>query len=144
MSDLVSLVYAVLREEAETYATFKMFMSRMATNFSEDQQGMHRQLVLLERLIAFIRPGLHRHLDDANALHLFFCFRWILIWFKREFKFEDVLRLWEVLWTDHLTRSFHIFVALAILDQHHEVIMDHLHAFDEILKVRSFGDSAMT
>jgi hypothetical protein len=26
---------------------------------------------------------------------LFFCFRWILISFKREFEFQDVLKVWE-------------------------------------------------
>ena len=40
----------------------------------------------------------------------------------------------EVLWTDHLSSQFHLFVALAILDKHKDVIMDHLRHFDEILK----------
>ena len=137
MSDLLSPLYAVIRDESETFAAFKMFMTRMSSNFAEDQQGMHGQLVLLERLISFMRPGLHRHLEEAGALHLFFCFRWLLIWFKREFSFDDIMRLWEVLWTDNLGQQFHIFVALAILDQHQEVIMEHLYGFDEILKVFS-------
>lgn len=34
--------------------------------------------------------------DRTGSLNLFFCFRWILIAFKREFKFGDVIRLWEV------------------------------------------------
>lgn len=28
---------------------------------------------------------------------MYFCFRWLLIWFKREFKFEDIKQLWDVL-----------------------------------------------
>jgi hypothetical protein len=35
-------------------------------------------------------------LDRTDSLNLFFCFRWILIAFKREFKFDQVIRLWEV------------------------------------------------
>jgi hypothetical protein len=34
--------------------------------------------------------------ESKGVLQLFFCYRWILINFKREFVFEDVLRLWEV------------------------------------------------
>lgn len=34
--------------------------------------------------------------ERTDSLNLFFCFRWILISFKREFKFEDVIKLWEV------------------------------------------------
>ena len=52
--------------------------------------------------------------------------RWILIAFKREFSFEDVLRLWEVLWTDYYSNSFVLFVALAVLESHRDVIMRYL------------------
>lgn len=34
--------------------------------------------------------------DSQDSGSLCFCFRWLLIWFKREFPFPDVLRLWEV------------------------------------------------
>ena len=69
-------------------------------------------------------------------MNLFFCFRWILIAFKREFPFEDVLRSWEVLWTDRYSVHFVLFVALAVLESHRDVILRYLVEFDEILKVR--------
>lgn len=34
--------------------------------------------------------------DSQDSGSLCFCFRWLLIWFKREFSFEDILLLWEV------------------------------------------------
>lgn len=61
---------------------------------------------------------------------------WILISFKREFPFEDVLRLWEILWTDYYTNGMVLFVALAVLESHRDVILRYLVEFDEILKVR--------
>ncbi len=27
---------------------------------------------------------------------MYFCFRWLLVDFKREFPYEDIMRLWEV------------------------------------------------
>lgn len=51
---------------------------------------------------------------------------WILISFKREFAFEDVLRLWEVLWTDCYSTQFVLFVALAVLESHRDVILRYL------------------
>ncbi|MGH0188827.1 UNVERIFIED_CONTAM: hypothetical protein FKN15_031837 [Acipenser sinensis] len=35
-------------------------------------------------------------LESQDSGYLYFCFRWLLIHFKREFRFQDVLRLWEV------------------------------------------------
>ena len=34
--------------------------------------------------------------DAQDSGSLCFCFRWLLIWFKREFSFQDILLLWEV------------------------------------------------
>ena len=83
--------------------------------------------------------------EKTEALNLFFCFRymfllwnrdstniltlnysWVLIAFKREFSFEDVLRLWEVLWTDYYTSGFVLFVALAVLESHRDMILRYL------------------
>ena len=58
----------------------------------------------------------------------------LLVWYKREFDWSDCLRLWETLWTDHLSSNFHLFIALAILEKHRDVIMEHLKHFDEVLK----------
>jgi TBC1 domain family member 15 len=53
-------------------------------------------------------------------------FSWVLIAFKREFPFDDVLRLWEVLWTDYYSNSFVLFIALAILESHRDMILRYL------------------
>ena len=105
---------------------------------------MKKQLSTLQQLISVMDPELFRHLEKTDALNLFFCFRqvfylspstaisyifcisWILIAFKREFPFEDVLRLWEVLWTDYYSNQFVLFVALAVLESHRDVIMRYL------------------
>lgn len=42
--------------------------------------------------------------------------------------------MWEVLWTDNYGKNFHLFLALAILEDHREVMMKYLRGFDEILK----------
>jgi hypothetical protein len=67
---------------------------------------------------------------------------WILISFKREFPFEDVLRLWEVLWTDYYTNGMVLFVSLAVLESHRDVMLRYLVEFDEILKVRALSVSS--
>lgn len=50
----------------------------------------------------------------------------MLIAFKREFPFDEVLRLWEVLWSDYYSNYFVLFVALAILESHRDIIIRYL------------------
>jgi len=135
MSDLCSPIYVVCgADEAATFWCFVSVMERMKQNFLRDQSGMKKQLIMLQQLVAAMDPELYRHFEKTDSLNLFFCFRWVLIVFKREFPFEDVLRLWEVLWTNYYTERFVLFVALAVLESHRDVILRYLVEFDEILK----------
>ncbi|EIW51710.1 RabGAP/TBC [Trametes versicolor FP-101664 SS1] len=135
MSDLCAPVYVVMGGDEEmTFWCFVEIMERMKHNFLRDQSGMKKQLSTLQQLISVMDPELYRHLEKTDGLNLFFCFRWILITFKREFPFDDVLRLWEVLWTDYYSTQFVLFVALAVLESHRDVILRYLVEFDEILK----------
>jgi TBC1 domain family member 15 len=95
---------------------------------------MRAQLLTLDHLVQLMDPALYLHLQSADSTNFFFFFRMLLVWYKREFEWADVLRLWESLWTDWLSSSFHLFVALAILEKHRDVIMKHLKHFDEVLK----------
>ncbi|KAI8604529.1 hypothetical protein EDD21DRAFT_365979, partial [Dissophora ornata] len=134
MSDLLAPVFAVMGDEVMGFWAFAGLMEKTKKNFYKDQIGMQSQLETLGQLIQVLDPKLYKHLEKCEALNLFFCFRWLLIWFKREFEWVDIMRLWEVLFSDHLSTQFHLFVALAILDKHRDVMMDHLEGFDEILK----------
>ncbi|PWY78724.1 GTPase-activating protein Gyp7 [Aspergillus eucalypticola CBS 122712] len=134
MSDLLAPIYAVMQDDAVAFWAFVGFMDRMERNFLRDQSGMRVQLLTLDHLVQLMDPQLYLHLQSADSTNFFFFFRMLLVWYKREFEWPDVLRLWETLWTDYLSSSFHLFIALAILEKHRDVIMDHLKQFDEVLK----------
>lgn len=134
MSDLLAPIYAVIQDDAVAFWGFQKFMERMERNFLRDQSGMRNQLLTLDQLVQFMDPTLWNHLQSADSTNFFFFFRMILVWYKREFEWMDVLRLWEGLWTDCLSANFHLFIALAILEKHRDIIMDHLKHFDEVLK----------
>lgn len=108
-------------------------------NFLRDQSGMRAQLLTLDHLVQLMDPTLYLHLQSADSTNFFFFFRMLLVWYKREFEWSDVLRLWESLWTDYLSSNFHLFIALAILEKHRDVIMKHLKHFDEVLKYGMFS-----
>lgn len=134
MSDLLAPIYAVMQDDAVAFWAFVGFMDRMERNFLRDQSGMRAQLVALDQLVQLLDPKLYLHLQSADSTNFFFFFRMLLVWYKREFEWQDTLRLWEILWSDFLSSSFHLFIAVAILEKHRDVIMQHLKHFDEVLK----------
>lgn len=134
MSDLLAPIYAIEQDDAVAFWGFAKFMERMERNFLRDQSGMRLQLLTLDQLVQLLDPKLYEHLAKVDSTNFFFFFRMLLVWFKREFEFEDILRMWEGLWTDYLSANFHLFIAAAILEKHRDVIMNHLKGFDEVLK----------
>lgn len=134
MSDLLAPIYAIEQDDAVAFWGFVGFMERMERNFLRDQSGMRLQLLTLDHLCQLLDPKLYEHLQKLDSTNFFFFFRMLLVWYKREFSFPDILRLWEGLWTDYLSSNFHLFIAMAILEKHRNVIMEHLKGFDEVLK----------
>ncbi|CDR40630.1 CYFA0S05e02630g1_1 [Cyberlindnera fabianii] len=142
MTDLLSPLYVVLQDESMAFWAFVKFMDRMERNFLHDQHGMKDQMNALNELVQFMLPDLFIHLQKCDSTDLFFFFRMLLVWFKREMPWNDVLRLWEVLWTDFYSSQFHLFFALAILQKNEKIVTEHLTKFDEVLKY--FNDLSMT
>jgi hypothetical protein len=80
-------------------------------------------------------PQLHAFLEARECLNYFFCFRWLLIHFKREFEFDQIPRLWEAMWACPLTPHLHLYLAVAVLVHHRRQIMaDQGMDFDGMLK----------
>ncbi|KAM8927583.1 TBC1 domain family member 17 [Pelodytes ibericus] len=134
MSDLLSPILYVTQNEVDSFWCFTGFMELVHHNFEESQESMKRQLAQLNLLLRVLDPTLCDFLDSKDSGNLSFCFRWILIWFKREFSFQDVLLLWEVLWTALPCPNFHLLIGCGILDLEREALMHSDYGFNEILK----------
>lgn len=77
---------------------------------------------------------MHLILEGHESDHMYFVFRWILVNFKREFSFDNIMYLWEVLWTDIPCQNFLLLICAAILDGEVNMIMVNNFGLTEILK----------
>ncbi|KAG6414237.1 hypothetical protein SASPL_126955 [Salvia splendens] len=136
MSDLLSPILYVMRNESESFWCFVHLMERLGPNFNRDQSGMHSQLFALTKLVQLLDSPLHNYFEQNDCLNYFFCFRWLLIQFKRqvEFEYDKTMRIWEVLWTHHLSEHLHLYVCVAILRRYRTKIMGEQMDFDTLLK----------
>ncbi|KAF1867416.1 hypothetical protein Lal_00049845, partial [Lupinus albus] len=134
MSDLLSPILFVMGDESEAFWCFVALMERLGPNFNRDQNGMHSQLFALSKLVELLDSPLHNYFEQGDCLNYFFCFRWILIQFKRDFEYESTMRLWEVLWTYYLSEHMHLYICVAILKRYRNKIMGEGMDFDTLLK----------
>ena len=73
---------------------------------------MQYNLDYMARLMQLLDPVFYAALQARRADNFFFCYRWFLTFFKREFPaMADVVYLWECLWA-HEDRLFPFYFAL--------------------------------
>lgn len=135
MSDLLAPIMVIMENEVDSFWCFSGFMEKIESNFLMEQLEIKLQLSNLRILIEFVDAKFSQYLENNESSNMYFCFRWILILFKREFTFPDIMRLWEVLWTDLPCKNFHLLICVSILLMKKDDIMTNGYGFNEILKV---------
>ncbi|XP_054033151.1 TBC1 domain family member 25 [Dryobates pubescens] len=99
MSDVASPLLAVLDDEAQAFLCFCSLMRRLGPRFRPGGRGLAKAFGHLRRLLRRLDPGFWSFLAARGAHDLLFCYRWLLLELKREFPFEDALRVLEITWS---------------------------------------------
>lgn len=134
MSDLLAPLLFLFQDEVDTFWCFTTVIQRLIRNFDIDQAGMTDQLKKIYQILAIVDPDLASHLKKQESSNMFFCFRWLLVWFKREFTFDDIYKLWDVLWAKPPCTNYHLLVCVAILNKERDTLVLNNYGFTEILK----------
>ncbi|CAH9107909.1 unnamed protein product [Cuscuta epithymum] len=101
MSDLCSPMIILLPDdEGDAFWCFQHLMRRLRRNFkcTETSIGVEVQLTNLASVTQVIDPKLHKHLETIGGGDYLFAFRMLMVLFRREFSFGDLLFLWEMMW----------------------------------------------
>ncbi|XP_030330133.1 LOW QUALITY PROTEIN: TBC1 domain family member 25 [Strigops habroptila] len=99
MSDVAAPLLAVLDDEAQAFLCFCSLMRRLGPRFRPGGRGLARAFAHLRRLLRRADPPFWAFLAARGAHDLLFCYRWLLLELKREFAFEDALRVLEITWS---------------------------------------------
>ncbi|XP_075417314.1 small G protein signaling modulator 2 isoform X3 [Tenrec ecaudatus] len=136
MCDLLAPLLVILDNDQLAYSCFSHLMTRMSQNFpSGGAMDTHfaNMRALIQILDSELFELMHR---NGDYTHLYFCYRWFLLDFKRELPYEDVFAVWEVIWAARHVSSEHfvLFIALALVEVYREIIRDNNMDFTDIIK----------
>ena len=102
MSDLAAPLLVVMDDEAVAFTCFSALMTRCKGHFLPDGKAMSLKFEHLSLLVQKVDPELYKCLLSVEADDMFFCYRWLVLDLKREFQFDDALRVVEVIWSSLL------------------------------------------
>eukprot|EP00123_Amoebidium_parasiticum_P018757 comp24281_c0_seq1/m.45348 comp24281_c0_seq1/g.45348 ORF comp24281_c0_seq1/g.45348 comp24281_c0_seq1/m.45348 type:complete len:475 (-) comp24281_c0_seq1:186-1610(-) len=128
------LLYVQNGSESEAFWCFAQLMNFMGDFFlPEDKTAMNRQFHTLIEMVNQHEPTLYETLATEEAADVVFAYRWMLLNMKREFNFEDALRICEVIWSmpsqeytkqglDLGRNPYILFICLAVILQQGEAL----------------------
>ncbi|KPI83564.1 hypothetical protein ABL78_7403 [Leptomonas seymouri] len=149
MSDVaaIALLVAPPSEEAAVFLCLrKMLSEHMADNFVIEERkkdapyaavkGLQRKLYQVQVLTRHFHPRLYGHLKmRCVAEDMTFCFRWLLVCFKRDLpSLDDTMRFWDVLFACPYTKSYEVIVTVALLVALAPQVIAHIHSYEVLLQ----------
>ena len=117
MSDVASTLFYVFQCEVMGFWALAHVLEdrNLHIYFQKTQSGIAEKLRFIGNLLEVIDPSLHQYLESVDAANFNFCFRWVIVLFKREFNFADVLYLWDTIWACPFGGDFHLLLSAYLL-----------------------------
>ncbi|KAJ6242368.1 rabgap/tbc domain-containing protein [Anaeramoeba flamelloides] len=137
MSDFASPLIYLLEKESDMFWCFVNLMKRIDGNFKKDQKTINKKIEMIKFICRKLDPELYLSINDSkyDSDNFLFCYRWILVNFKREYKYEIVLQLWDKMFCNYLTSHLEVFMVFALLKLNRTKIVDQNLNFSEIMYV---------
>jgi len=136
MCDLAAPFLVIFDDEFKAFCCFNQLMKRMVSNFPHGN-AMDQHFESLKYLIQILDPKLYEVLQrNGDYNHFYFCYRWLLLDFKRELAYEDVYRVWETIWAAQRIASDHfvVFLALSMVRYYRDIIIENNMDFTDTIK----------
>ncbi|KAI6648897.1 hypothetical protein LOD99_6970 [Oopsacas minuta] len=94
-TDIVSIFVVIFESESLAYACLKEFMVDQLSILDPKGDAFSARCALLGSLIEILDPAFFRFLEANDASNMLFTYRWFLLNLKREFTFDQSIRVFE-------------------------------------------------
>lgn len=115
------------RAEADAYYCFSNLMKEIQDGFvkrlDNTEGGIHIKVKTLNELLKRIDKQLWTHLDKHKVNPQFYSLRWIMLLLAQEFSVDDVLKVWDRLFSHPKKTDYINYLCLAIIEGVRETLM---------------------
>ena len=110
--------------EADAFWSFQNLMSKVSLSFvSANDLGLQIKGFIYEKCLAFVDEELYNHLINAGVKNEYYCYRWFILLFSQEFEINDILKLWDLVFTHEDIYYYIVYIAMAYVINKKEIFM---------------------
>uniref|UniRef100_A0A8C9GWF4 Rab-GAP TBC domain-containing protein n=1 Tax=Piliocolobus tephrosceles TaxID=591936 RepID=A0A8C9GWF4_9PRIM len=124
--------FILYMNETDAFFMLIALLDRFKLNdlFSYDMPLLNEYLFILDKLIFYFLPEVHKHLEKENVHSSMYASQWFLTLFSYNINIFYVTRIWDFLFI-HNTNTFLFKIAIAFFKLQKEVLLKE--SFEEIL-----------
>ena len=123
--DRLFLDESVEEIEADAFWTFVNIMKDIRSSFDHNHpKNTFFKADLLEKMLAIVDKELFDALADNGIKFEYFAYKWFILLFSQEFQFLDVLKLWDMMFSQDNKFVYVFYIALAYLKYRKEEIVN--------------------
>jgi hypothetical protein len=122
--DRLFLDESVEEIEADAFWTFVNIMKDIRSSFDHNHpKNTFFKADLLEKMLAIVDKELFDALADNGIKFEYFAYKWFILLFSQEFQFLDVLKLWDLVFSQKNKFDYVFYTALAYLQHRRDEII---------------------
>ena len=110
--------------EADSFWCFYNLMSKVSLAFvSAKNRGLNAKSYIFEKCLEFVDKDIYEKLNTLNIRSEFYCYRWFILLFSQEFEINDVIKLWDIIFSKEDVYYFVIYISLGIMIMKKDIII---------------------
>ena len=126
--------------EADSYWSFHYLMSKVSQSFvSANDKGLEIKSFIFQKCLEFVDDEIYKHLQLLNIRNEYYCYKWFILLFSQEFEINDLLKLWDLIFSHEDKYYYVVYIGLAILKLKKNIIING-EMVDAMTTLQNFQD----
>lgn len=102
--------------EADSFWCFNNLMSKVKLSFvSAKNRGLDAKSYIFEKCLEFVDKSIFDHMKKLNIRSEYYCYRWFILLFSQEFEINEVIKLWDIIFSNDDVYYFAIYLSIGIM-----------------------------
>ncbi len=111
--------------EADSFWSFHYLMSKVSQSFvSANDKGLEIKSFIFQKCLEFVDDEIYKNLQRLNIRSEYYCYKWFILLFSQEFEINDLLKLWDLIFSHEDKYYYVVYIGIAILLMKKDVIVN--------------------
>ena len=102
--------------EADSFWSFYYLMTKVSQSFvSANDKGLEIRSFIFQKCLEYVDLEIYNQLQKLYIRNEYYCYKWFILLFTQEFEINDILKIWDLIFSHEDKYYYVVYIGLAIL-----------------------------